>query len=556
MIVQNRILAGLSGLALGASLAMTGCYDGTVAASGTDGEDGDGSGDSGEDDEGVAACETDPGRVGLQRLTRSEYNRTVRDLFGVTSAPADVFPPDSSTGGFDNNALSLTVSPQLAALLLDAAETVAAEAMANDTGQIVSCDPAVDSGCARDTLRALALRVYRRPPTEAELDDLMVLVDFATAEGEGFAQGIEYALQAMLMAPQFLYRSVPADSMGLLNTGEVVPLSDYALASRLSYFLWGSTPDDELLARAAEGALHDPDGLRAQFDRMLADPRSSALYESFVVQWLQLGKLDSASPDPDLFPAYGAALQGEMMEEVRLFFEDLRQRDGSVLELLTSNRTFASEELARIYGVDGVSGEALVPIETDPDQRAGLLTMPAILTMTSGPEQPNIVWRGVWLAETMLCATPPPPPEGVPPAPDPQPNETERERLERHRADPACASCHTLIDPLGFSLEHYDALGRWRDADGGEPIDDVGTLPDGTTYEGAIELAQTLADNEQFQTCVAEKFMTYALGRTMRTDEGCVTTNIGLETITPDASLSDLLWAVVSSDAFQTEIAG
>nr|MCH9681167.1 DUF1588 domain-containing protein [Deltaproteobacteria bacterium] len=270
----------------------------------------------------------------------------------------------------------------------------------------------------------------------------------------------------------------------------------------------------------------------------------------------QLGRLDAASPDPDTFPAYGEALEQDMRQELALFFEDLRARDGSMLELITSNRTFANEPLAEIYGVDGVVGDQLVPIETDAQRRAGLLTMPAILTMTSGPEQPNIVWRGVWLAETMLCVTPPPPPDDVPAAPDPTPNETERERLERHRADPQCSSCHTLIDPLGFSLEHYDALGHWRDTIDGEAIDDLGALPDGTQYEGAIELSAALASGEAFPTCVTEKLMTYALGRTITAQDHCVVSNIGLEHITPDSSLSDLLWAVVDSDAFQMEIAG
>ncbi|MCA9706279.1 MAG: DUF1592 domain-containing protein [Myxococcales bacterium] len=541
--------------ALGLCMGLCGCADGSAPAGGTDGEDSDGSGGE-TDDDPQAACVDDPGRVGLQRLTRAEYNRTVRDLFGVTSAPADAFPPDSSTGGFDNNAQSLTVSPQLAALLLDAAEQVAVEAMANDAGQIIACDPTAVQTCARDTLAALALRVYRRPATEDELDDLMGLVDFATAEGDGFAAGIEYALQAMLMAPQFLYRSVPANSQGLLAAGEVVALDDYALASRLSYFLWGSTPDDALLARAGEGVLQDPDALRAEFDRMLADPKSDALFESFVVQWLQLGRLDAASPDPTAFPVYDDVLRDQMREEVRRFFEDLRQRDGSVLELLTGTRTFANEDLAKIYGVEGVSGAALVPIETDPAQRAGLLTMPAIMTMTSDPLDPNIVRRGVWVAEALLCAKPPPPPEGIPPAPAPEPGETERERLERHRADPVCTSCHQLIDPLGFSFEHYDALGQWRDQIGGQPVDDLGTLPDGTEYNGAVELAQVLAEGEDFPRCISEKVMTYALGRTFTAQERCMLEEIGGQSVTPDASISDLLWAVVQSDAFQTEIGG
>ncbi len=552
--LRNNRYSTVGVLALGLALSSAGCRDDAVDPAGVDDAgmpEGDDAGDP------AAQCEDSVGpvRVGLQRLTRAEYNRTVRDLFGVTSAPADSFPPDSSTGGFDNNASSLTISPQLASLLLDAAETVAAEAIANDTGQIIACDPADDSDCARDTLRALALRVYRRPATESELDDLMVLVDFAAAEGDTFTDGIEYALQAMLMAPQFLYRSVPANSMNLLEEGNVVALDDYALASRLSYFLWGSTPDDALLASAGAGRLLEDEGLREQFDRMLDDPRSEALYDSFFSQWMQLGKLESASPDPDAYPAYGEDLRDDMLEETRRFWEDLRERDGSVLELLTGTQTFANDELAALYGIDGITGSQLVPVQTDPDQRAGVLTMPAILTMTSSPLEPNIVWRGVWVAETLLCATPPPPPEGIPPAPEPTPGETERERLERHRADPQCASCHTLIDPLGFGLEHYGVLGQWRDDDHGEPIDDLGTLPDGSEFEGGVQLAQTLAEGEDFRECVTEKLMTYALGRTLGGADQCTVSSIGEATVTPDTSISDLLWAVVRSDAFQTEIA-
>ncbi len=547
--VRTNIFAWVGALALGLSLSSTGCRDDRAPA-----DDDEAPPDGDPDPEEL--CEQSPSRVGMQRLTRPEYNRTVRDLFGVTSNPADAFPPDSSTGGFDNNAASLTISPQLASLLMGTAEAVAAEAIANDAGQIISCDPSEDSDCARDTLRALALRVYRRPPTDTEIEDAMVLVDFAAAEGDSFADGVEYALQAMLMAPQFLYRSVPADSMNRLRQGELVPLDDYALASRLSYLLWGSTPDDELLARAGEGSLHDETQLRAQFDRMLADPRSDALYDGFFAQWMQLGKLDSANPDPDAFPTYGDTLRDEMLEETRLFWEDLRQRDASVLEVLTGTRTFANDELARIYGVDGVTGSQLEPIETNPDQRAGVLTMPAILTMTSNPLEPNIVWRGVWVAETLLCASPPPPPEGIPAPPEPTLGETERERLERHRADPECAGCHSLIDPLGFGLEHYGALGHWRDDDAGEAIDAVGTLPGGETFEGAVQLAQTLSDSEMFRDCVTGKLLTYTLGRTLTSQDGCAVSAIGNANVTADTTISDLLWAVVQSDVFQTEVAG
>jgi hypothetical protein len=539
------------GVLVGA-IGVGGCYEGPSSAGATDSggsETGDGTAaETGESGGEPGACDVGPGRVGLQRLTRAEYNRTVRDLFGVTSAPADAFPPDSSTGGFDNHAKSLTVSPQLAALLLDTAETVAAEAMANRGDEILDCDPG-DRACVRDAVAALATRVYRRPPTADELDDLDAMVDFAAAEGDTFADGVEYALQAMLMAPQFLYRSVPVTE----SADDIVALDDYAVATRLSYFLWGSTPDDALLSAAGRGELVDPEGLRAQFDRMLADPKARALYDGFLGQWLQLGKLGAASPDPAAFPQWDDALRDQMLAETQRFWEDLRERDGSVIELVDGTSTFASAELAAIYGVSGIEGTSLQPIDLDPAERAGMLTMPAVLTMTSGPQQPNIVRRGVWLAETILCASPPPPPQGVPPAPDPEPGETERERLARHREDPTCAGCHNLIDPLGFAFENYDAIGRWRTEAEGEPVDNLGTLPDGTEFEGVVELAALLASGDAFPTCVSTKLMTYALGRTIDEDESCVPETIGADTVTHDAALSDLLWAVVTSESFLTE---
>jgi hypothetical protein len=514
-------------------------------------------GDGEEAGASAGECEIAPGRVGLQRLTRDEYNRTVRDLFGVTSDPADVFPPDSSTSGFDNNAASLTTSPQLAKLFLDTAEVVAAEALVNKRDEIITCDPAAvgNDVCAREVVGGVARRVYRRPPTDSEVDDLMVLVAFAENEGDSFEAGIEYAIAAMLMAPQFLYRGVP---ITMPQEGvDVVQLDDHALATRLSYFLWGSTPDDTLLARADEGVLRDAGSLRAELDRMLADPKAAALYDGFLTQWLQLAKLASASPDPTLFPEFTDELRQQMLDETRLFWESLRARDGSAMEIITGTKTFASQELADLYEVSGVSGPELVSIDTDPQQRAGMLTMPAILTMTSDAQATNIVRRGVWLAETILCAAPPPPPDGVPLDIEPEPGETERERLARHRSDPSCASCHDLIDPLGFAFEGYDVLGRWRDDIDGIVVDDVGTLPDGREFAGVVELAALLTESDDYSSCVTEKLMTFALGRTLSSAEQCVVAAIAEDSVTRESKLSDLLWAVVSSRAFQTEeIAG
>ena len=555
--MQRECVRGWAIAAVMAAAAPTsGCQGGGGDAV-ADTDDGD-SGDTGDDGSGGstglpdmpgAECGDSPGRVGLHRLTRAEYNRSVRDLFGVNGEPANVLPPDPTTDGFDNNASSLGVDPTTATLLLEVSEAVATEAM--DGGMLPSCSIG-DSACIDAGLRDVALRVYRRPPTDEEIAGLATFVAAAEDDGDGTDVGFRNATMAMLMAPQFLYRSVPptADQAA---SGDIVALDDFSVAARLSYFLWGSTPDDALLERAAAGELRDPDVLRGEFDRMLADPKSAALYEDFVAQWLQLGKLGDVLPDPDVYPTFGEDLREAMEDEVRLYFGGLRERDASVLEFINGTETYANETLAEVYGLEGVTGEAMVPVETDPEQRAGVLTMPAVLAMTSDPTRTNIVKRGVWLAENILCAAPPPPPPGIEPLDDPQPNETERERLERHRTDPACASCHLLIDPLGFSLENYDALGRWRTQVDGEPVDNVGELPDGTSFQGAIELSTEL--EERFGHCVSEKMMTFALGRAMGADDACRLDDIATRAATPEASIDDFLWTIVTSDAFMTEVA-
>lgn len=544
-----RIAACLS---LGTSFA---CQGDPAPAADTDGaadtetDAGGSSGDStGIPDMPGAECGDSPGRVGLHRLTRAEYNRTVRDLFGVTSEPANVLAPDPKTDGFDNNASSLGIDPQTAALLLEVSETVATAAM--DTGRLPTCADG-DAGCVETELRALALRVYRRPPSDDEVAGLVSFVSAAQADGDDVSLGFRNAVMAMLMSPQFLYRSVPPTDASV-DAGEVVRLDDYAVATRLSYFLWGSTPDAELLDQAAAGELRNATTLREQFDRMLADPKSDALYEDFVVQWLQLGKLQAVLPSPEAFPSFGEDLREAMADEVRLFFTGMRERDASVLDFVVGNQSYANEALAELYELDGIEGAQLVPVTLDPDRRAGVLTMPAVLTMTSDPDRTNVVKRGVWLAETMLCLGPPPPPDDIAPLPEPEPNETERERLDRHRADPACASCHVLIDPLGFSLQGYDGLGRWRTEVDGLPVDNVGELPDGTTFAGAVELAS--ATQAQFGNCISQKMMTFALGRAMESDDTCRLEDIASRSATAEASFDEFLWTVVTSDAFLTEM--
>ena len=287
---------------------------------------------------------------------------------------------------------------------------------------------------------------------------------------------------------------------------------------------------------------------------MLDDAKSDALFDGFFSQWLQLGKLAAAAPDPDMFPEFDEDLRAQMLDEARMFLFGIRERDASALEFILGNETYANEDLASIYGVGGISGTELTSVTTDAERRGGVLTMPAVLAMTSDAQHPNIVKRGVWLASNILCSAPPPPPATVPTLPDEVPGETERERLARHRENPSCASCHDLIDPLGFAYEHYDAIGRWRDEAHGQPVDDVGTLPDGRNFEGIIELAAMLADSGEFGECVAGRLTSYALGRSLGNADSCAVSTIGAEHVAPDGALSELLWAIVTSDAFRMDV--
>jgi hypothetical protein len=438
--------------------------------------------------------------------------------------------------------------------LLDAAEKVAADAMTNHASEILTCDPTAtpEAACTQSILETQARRVYRRPPSPDEVADLSALAAEARADGDSFEESIEQALGAMLVSPQFLYRGiVPPDHTPALDTNGYVLLDSHALATRLSYFLWGSTPDDELLDHADRGNLTDPSELRVEFDRMLRDARASFLYSGFFARWLNLGKLGATSPDPELYPAFDEALRSDMGEEVRLFFEDVRRRDASPLEFVTSTRTYVSPGLAAIYGVSGVTSPDFVPVDLDPNQRAGVLTMPAVLSMTSDPVKTNIVKRGAWLADSILCAKPPPPPEGVSPLPDPLPGETERQRLDRHRSNPVCTSCHSVIDPLGYTFESFDPLGAWRDEVDGAPPDTAGELPDGTTFDGIRGLVRELEAGADFGTCLSERLMTYALGRTPSAEERCMLEALGKQAVRSDAGFSEILWVIATSDAFQ-----
>ena len=371
-----------------------------------------------------------------------------------------------------------------------------------------------EEACATQILATLARRAYRRPVAP---DDLEVLRGFYH-EGRragSFETGIQRALEMMLVDPELLFR-IERDPVGV-PPATAYRLSDVELASRLSFFLWSSVPDDELLDVAAEGRLSDPAVLEHQVRRMLADPRSSVLVSSFAAQWLHLRRMDSVTPDVNAFPAFDDNLRAAFVRETELFLESQLRDDRSVVDLLSADYTFVNERLARHYGLPNVYGSRFRRITWDDERRRGLLGQGSILTVTSLATRTSPVVRGKWVLENLLGTPPPPPPPNVPELPESTGRETPtsmRERLEAHRTNPICASCHTRMDPIGFALEHFDAVGRWRDTEGGTPIDASGTLPDGTTFAGLPTLRDVLLERrDEFVNTVTEKLLTYALGR-------------------------------------------
>ena len=380
--------------------------------------------------------------------------------------------------------------------------------------QILICDPESGDACVERILTKLARRAYRRPVTDEDIQSLMRFVRMAQEQGETAKQGVQLALQAMLVSPHFLFR-VERDP-DPTDPDRVHRINDIELASRLSYFLWSSMPDEELLSLAEQGKLHDPQTLHAQVDRMLADERSSALASSFAGQWLETRNLDHVNPDPDKFPDWGPELREAMRTETRLFFEAMLRENRPLPEFLTAKFTFLNGRLAKHYGIEGVSGPQFRKVELATPERTGILGHASVLTVSSYPTRTSPVIRGKYVLENILGTPPPPPPPNVPALDDSGVGSSGslREKLEQHRANPVCASCHDRMDTLGFGLENYDAIGRWRTEDGDFPIDASGTLPSGETFEGPEGLTAVLETQIQdFVRCLSEKMLTYSLGR-------------------------------------------
>lgn len=492
-------------------------------------------------------------------MTRSEYNATVRDLLGDDTKPAQDFALEEEALGFNNNAANLVTSAALAEKYMLAAEGIAERTISAGSSQI-GCDPLTlgAEACARQFIERFGKRAYRRPLQSDESALLFEQFTLGAADG-AFEDGLRLVVQTALQSPPFLYRvelGQPA-----LNGEAVVKLDGWETASRLSYLLWGSMPDDALFGAAEQGQLATPEQIEAQARRMLEDPKAHDAVANFHQQWLDYDRIANVGKDAATFPAWSAEIGSLMHEETRRFLDDVVfGPSGGLGALLTSPATFLNAKLAAFYGVTGGSGDAFERVSLDPAQRAGVLTLGTLLTINAHSNQTSPVHRGKLVRERLLCANiPPPPPNVMVKAPEPDANSTARQRFAQHSADPTCKGCHTLMDPIGFGFESYDGMGRFRTAENQVPIDAsgelVGTDVDGH-FNGVSELAARLAQSQNVASCYATQWFRFAYGRGESEADACSLDKLRSRLRESNGNIKELLVALTQTDAFLYRPAG
>jgi hypothetical protein len=507
----------------------------------------------------VAACKPGGEGLTLRRLNRAEYNNTVRDLLGDTTQPALAFPADSSNSGFDNNLATLSIPPLLAEQYDATAERLVDAAWSRDAGAAAAarklrrCDFAAgkEADCARQTLEAFLPRAFRRPTTPEEVTRFVGLFETARKGGEPAEGALKLALRAVLMSANFLFR-IDAES------DPAKPAGQYALASRLSYYLWSSMPDDALMGLAAKGELAKPDVLRKEVRRMLADPKAEALTKEFAGQWLDLRLVEGVNPDAKIFPDLSPDLKSSMRQETELFFQAFLKEDRSALDMLDADFTFMNQPLMEHYGmweVNAHSKEMKRVTLPKTSKRAGLLGQGSVLAVTSMPDRTSLVKRGEWVLKHLICEPPPPAPANVPPLPAATKSGgktlTVRQRTEAHRANPACAGCHMIMDPIGFGLEPFDAVGRWRESEGagGGTIDAKGDYK-GKPFNGPKELAAALKADPSFASCMVEKVYSFALGKAKGPEDAQALTDLTKTFADKGHRLGELFVEIAASPRF------
>jgi hypothetical protein len=492
------------------------------------------------------ACSAGPAIVPapLRRLNRDEYSATIRDLLDIHMDVGSALPTDGAGGeGFDNAAETLFLSPIHAEKYMEAAKRLMDYA-AKDSKARTRIIPTTD---ARKNLEELLPRAFRRPIQEADLAPYLKLFDVARKRGATFDDAYLYTVRGVLISPQFLFRI------------EQRQADDYALASRLSYFLWGTMPDELLFDIAAANKLHEPEILKEQVRRMLRHPKSLDSLQRFVEQWLRTRELGGEkAPDAKLYPMWA---DDEIRSDIRyqpvLFFREILVKNQSLLDLIDSNFTFATGKLAKLWNLKLQMKNSEQPQRVDlpPDSnRGGLLGMPAVLAVSSHPYRTSPVLRGAWILDALLGTPPPPPPPNVPALEEDKSGtapKSIRERLEKHRADPTCASCHARIDPIGFALENYDVIGRWRTEDNGKPVDTAGELPDGTKINGPAELKSVLKQkSDLFIRNLTTKMLGFALGRGLTIQDGCAVDAIAAQVKADGYKAQTLMEAIALSPPF------
>ena len=491
----------------------------------------------------------DPGTFVIRRLNKMEYGNTLRDLFGVNPSVARELPEEVSGAGYMNTLSPLQSEQYLA---------IANEVLASQDVQkrLFGEPPAPGSdlrAAAKNIARSIARKAYRRPPSDAELDVLLAVFDLARGNKLAYPEALRLMLKAVLVSPQFLFIT-PAKE---IESGrDIVTLDDHQLASRLSYLLWATMPDAELSALADAGKLHEPAILKAQTKRLLADPRSRALFDGFGAQWLGVGSLQSKTFDTAKFPQMTAEMRAAMVDEARLFFESIVRENRSVVRFVDSDYTFLNGTLAALYGMEKtVAGPEMRKVKLTDANRGGILAMPAVLATTSFPNRTSAVKRGVWVLEQVLGEHVPPAPPNVP-ALEKQDQKkvatlTLRQRTELHRTNTVCANCHKILDPIGFGLENFDAIGRWRDQDEGSAIDAAGELPGGKRFTSPKELKVIIAARaNDLARNLTEKLLAYALCRQLEGYDEIVVDQL-METIAKDGfHMQTLITEVVTSYPF------
>jgi hypothetical protein len=497
-----------------------------------------------------------PGPSYIRRVTRVEYNNTVRDLLGDTTGPADGFPPEEKRLGFDNNADALSISPVLAEQYMLAAESIATAAVGARWSTLVSCaatttDATAVDACGHDFINAFGKKAYRRP---LEADDVAALTSaFDAGKVTDLKTGVRLVIEVALQSPRFLYRVEFGATPAAGQT--IVKLDDWEMASRLSYLLWHSMPDDALFAAAAGGQLTQASDVQAQVQRMIADPKARGVTADFYTQWLRVGEIDSVEKVAAVFPSYSAAIAALMQQETTRFLDYVTwDGDGSLDTILTAPFTMVNGPLASYYGFSGVSGDAFVKTPLDGTHRSGVLSQGGLLSLLAKADQTSPVHRGKFVREQLLCMELPPPPADLmikPPALST--TLTTRQRFTQHSIDPACTGCHHLMDPIGLGFEDFDGAGVFRASENGQPIDDSGEVKDSDVtgaFHGVAELASKLASSDQVRACVTAKWFRYGYGRGETDADSCSMGALKTQFAAGGFKVRDLMIALTQTDAF------